>query len=75
MQYHSCVCIDCIHSISQNGVTIESMAMLTLWAGLRQTKHMVTGSTPWLRFISICLLSHYMKDTLLRGYCTSGPYF
>ena len=35
-------------------------------AGLRQTKHMVTGSTPWSRFISICLLSHYMKDTLLR---------
>ena len=27
---------------------------------------MVTGSTPWSRFISICLLSHYMKDTLLR---------
>ena len=26
----------------------------------------VTGSTPWSRFISICLLRHYMKDTLLR---------
>ena len=27
---------------------------------------MVTGSTPWSWFISICLFSHYLKDTLLR---------
>ena len=35
-------------------------------AGLRQTKHMVTGLTPWSQFINICQLSHYMKDTLFR---------
>ena len=56
--------MNCIHSVSQNGLTIDQQPC---WrAGLRQTKHMVTGSTPWSRFISICLLSHYMNDTLLR---------
>ncbi len=33
-------------------------------AGLRQIKHMVSGSTPWPQFISICLLYNRTNGTL-----------
>ena len=57
--------IDRRRSISQNRVTIESLTMLE---GLRQTKHMITGSIPWSWFISIFLLSDFMKGTKKRNH-------
>ena len=66
-QYTPCTCVRPIHSISKNGVTIESIANVGRQiADVTQTKHIVTGSTALSRFISICLLSHYMKDAVLR---------
>ena len=35
-------------------------------SGARQTKHIITDFTPSSWFISICLLSYYMKHTQLR---------
>ncbi len=53
-------CVVSVHSINQNGVTIDLTATC-----LRQIKHMVSGSTQWSQFISICPLYHCTKVTLL----------
>ena len=53
--------IDCIHSSSQNGVPMNQQPC---WrADLRQTKHMVTGSTLRSRFIRI-----YSIESLYERY-------
>ena len=60
-------CVGPIHSISKKGVTIK--IYIAMLEGRTQVLHklsMVSGWTARSRIISICLLSHYMKDALLR---------